>query len=586
MMIDAIPHNFQYNEIPAEVLYVDERYPGVESYTDLTMDHLYYLVDYMQQHAEKLAQDEFSHEEESAGLRKIAVQLAHLGSLQSTTEDLRELNYDIIELFREDEQDVSFEYRDGILMPRDHYAPYRDQYYLSKSFWKKVKDVAHKVEKFLRKHKKEILIGAAVAVGVGVAAYAVIGACAASEAVAATAAAAAGGSAASAAPKHDHDAKNAETRSASEAAHVNTESPAQNNIDSNSNVTESIYIESVIPTGENKNETAAQAWDRVLNAPGRISSTSSDLTFSDSLKKFGERLISDPVHEVWHTVGSLAIQAGKEVETISDLIPGLQALSKLHPSAPDKNLEEAWRERLKRGHEAIDEWFATSFRHRYREDSENRFIELTYPDPLIGVNILKEVEAAAKVTDTLRKGKAFADEATLANKQLAALKEAAGMQERVVTAAEGTLSKIPTAVATTEESGLVNRRVVALDRARVMENGLVQEQQVIDHIHVRPDGIWEIDGKNIKRFNLQGLLEDDNKMKHLFDQKHNLNIMNSSRKEILNKVSRVLIEADRAGKIPLNQVFELRVSVQGIEVEVRGIIVDGDLRYGTIFIPE
>jgi hypothetical protein len=52
------------------------------------------------------------------------------------------------------------------------------------------------------------------------------------------------------------------------------------------------------------------------------------------------------------------------------------------------------------------------------------------------------------------------------------------------------------------------------------------------------------------------------------------------------KVTEALLLKDQKGLIPHNEAFNIRVNVNGHEIEVRGIIIDGELNYGTFFIPE
>lgn len=46
-----------------------------------------------------------------------------------------------------------------------------------------------------------------------------------------------------------------------------------------------------------------------------------------------------------------------------------------------------------------------------------------------------------------------------------------------------------------------------------------------------------------------------------------------------------MIEADSKNIVPLNKPFSIRVLVEGKQVEVHGIVLDGELRYSTFFIP-
>jgi hypothetical protein len=75
-------------------------------------------------------------------------------------------------------------------------------------------------------------------------------------------------------------------------------------------------------------------------------------------------------------------------------------------------------------------------------------------------------------------------------------------------------------------------------------------------------------------------------MEHLFDPEHQFVKLNCSREAAYEKITETVINADLSGKIPADRPFAIRTNINGHEIEVRGMVVDGELRYGTIFIPE
>ena len=104
-------------------------------------------------------------------------------------------------------------------------------------------------------------------------------------------------------------------------------------------------------------------------------------------------------------------------------------------------------------------------------------------------------------------------------------------------------------------------------------------KKVAEQVSKRPKG------KNIQAFNEGRVLKDKEKMKHIFAEKHKLGKLGEP-KEALEKITDAVFHADVQGKIPQNGAFDILVKVDGYPVSVRGAIVQGELRYGTIFIQE
>ena len=88
----------------------------------------------------------------------------------------------------------------------------------------------------------------------------------------------------------------------------------------------------------------------------------------------------------------------------------------------------------------------------------------------------------------------------------------------------------------------------------------------------------------IRLFNVSRVFDDPNKVRHIFDAKHNLDRLGSPA-EALNKVTKSLFDADSAGLIPTSGPFNITRIIDGHSVTVHGAVVNGELRYGTIFIP-
>lgn len=90
---------------------------------------------------------------------------------------------------------------------------------------------------------------------------------------------------------------------------------------------------------------------------------------------------------------------------------------------------------------------------------------------------------------------------------------------------------------------------------------------------------------NIKRFDIKALFNDKNKTRHIFTEEHNLERLGSQQTAVM-KVTNEVLKADKNGLIPKAGPFEIKVSIDGHNVIVRGAIVDQELKYGTIFIPD
>ncbi len=78
------------------------------------------------------------------------------------------------------------------------------------------------------------------------------------------------------------------------------------------------------------------------------------------------------------------------------------------------------------------------------------------------------------------------------------------------------------------------------------------------------------------------VLNDPNKIRHIFHPKHNLDKLGTP-KEVLEKVTKAIFEDNNGGTLPQAGSFKITRQVDGYPVEIRGAIINGKLRYGTIF---
>ncbi|MBS0622090.1 MAG: hypothetical protein JSR80_03935, partial [Verrucomicrobia bacterium] len=96
----------------------------------------------------------------------------------------------------------------------------------------------------------------------------------------------------------------------------------------------------------------------------------------------------------------------------------------------------------------------------------------------------------------------------------------------------------------------------------------------------------------IQEYNENHVLRKQRKFEHIFDKnsKHQLEKLAAGpewQKDALDKVTDAVMKADQKGLIVLDEknIFRIQVKVEGHIVGVRGTIINGELRYGTIFIP-
>jgi len=488
---------------------------------------------------EKTADTENLDEAAIEELRKIVIRLAQFGSAEATPEEIAVLVDDIIGLFIDEEEinDLpSYFYNNlsnNLSNPRFHVD--EEMRYLPCDFWKKAKQKtkhgAHKVAKFVRHHKKEILIGAAAAIVVGVAVYAIAGACAAETAAAASAATAGSSSDDKETSEQNTDDVSAQT--------PEVQSP------------EAKILEQLAPL---KEALAAEESSSNRNTSSQAPVVNNEL--SDYAKGLGAKI----AHDIWNEIGktgALAIEAEEEIKNAAGLLIPEEILENLRQEGAllvsSAHTKENWQKKIDDVHQKIDQWFdqPIPYDKELQKYLEERFVTGDLPFPA-GGNLLRDLKKISEVSNLIRSG----------------------------------VSKAIVA----EEISIVNRSQATLKEANILERqvgGVVEKATVHESVgvRIRMDGVWEIKGKNIKTFDMHKI--NNNKLNHLFnDPDHQLERFACPQKTVVDQVTRSIIEADRAGKIPLNKDFIIRLQVEKIEIEVRGIVLDGELRIGTFFIPK
>lgn len=89
---------------------------------------------------------------------------------------------------------------------------------------------------------------------------------------------------------------------------------------------------------------------------------------------------------------------------------------------------------------------------------------------------------------------------------------------------------------------------------------------------------------NIQTVNVDEVLTKKSKYKHIFgDAGHNLNVLGTPQ-QAMQKVSKALLHADKAGLMPKTGNFEVIRKIGGNNVTIRGSMANGEARIGTMFI--
>jgi len=80
------------------------------------------------------------------------------------------------------------------------------------------------------------------------------------------------------------------------------------------------------------------------------------------------------------------------------------------------------------------------------------------------------------------------------------------------------------------------------------------------------------------------VFNDPNKVRHIFHPKHQLDKLGNP-KEALEKITHAVLDKTQTGGIlPESGSFIITRQIDGYIVEIRGAIINGELRYGTLFI--
>lgn len=509
---------------------------------DSSYEGLVLLVERLERLAHDLQIDENINPQALNELKLLVIRLAQYGGAASSLEDSNALYRDIIDLLIDEEGEDPC----NLWLNADQFLDgsacttlWSDDYFqqLPCDFWKSakkaIKRCAHKVEKFIRHHKEEILIGAGVVVVVGAVTYAV------SACVAKGAAAAASAAAAALSPDDDKEASENKASSST----TSSECPSK----------EAQIIEQVSHLKDALNVDQA-----IAATKGIINNNPLDPEFADYVKNASAKI----AHDIWREIGktgALALEVEEEVQKIGTAILPEEIIALMRQEgqklASIDQTQENWKSHIANGHQKIDEWFNQSIPYddHLQSQLEEKFATGTPPFP-IGNNqkLMDDVKKTSQVANLVRssqEGTTIAEEVAVMNRPQYALAEKSSVENKIASAAQ---------------------------RVTVSEGG---------GIRILEDDIWAIEGCNIKKFNMRKFIKE--KVHHIFNkERHQLDRFSCSNEVIIDRITRSIIEADRAGKIPLNQDFTVRLIVDGLEVEVRGIVLDGELKYGTFFIPE
>lgn len=414
--------------------------------------------------------DQELNENQIKKLRNSVVKLAQIGLLTASFKENQLLKQDIFQLFiNEDIFDLA-DLREIAFDPLDSWSiPDFCHGMINKTcgFRKSVKHIAHKIAKFIKKHKKAILVGTATAIGVAVAAKTIT--------------------------------------SVHERRHRHPPLPVP---------MESEKIELFTPEELDEEDLSDVSFDfeEILLPEMPFSVLSTD----QKIIKLAKHLGAEAAREIWEIIG----------DTGACLLFCPVGIA----------FKDAWTEQFVPAvHETIDELFDQDISYEDRREIANRFTHDILPPPF---GIAKEAKEIGKVARVAEEGAALAEELSLASKGAAS------------------------------------------------SESLLLEKPAINGVRSLPDEIWKLEGKNIKQLNIKKEL-NENKLHHVFENnEHQLNKLSINPQIALEKITNAIVEADIAGKIPINQPFRIRINVDGYLIEARGIVIDGELRYGTFFIPK
>jgi hypothetical protein len=80
------------------------------------------------------------------------------------------------------------------------------------------------------------------------------------------------------------------------------------------------------------------------------------------------------------------------------------------------------------------------------------------------------------------------------------------------------------------------------------------------------------------------VFNDPNKVKLMFHPKHNLDKLGSPNEAIEKITKAVLDQNQTGGTLPKSGPFTITRQIDGYIVEIRAAIINGELRYGTLFL--
>lgn len=95
----------------------------------------------------------------------------------------------------------------------------------------------------------------------------------------------------------------------------------------------------------------------------------------------------------------------------------------------------------------------------------------------------------------------------------------------------------------------------------------------------------ELKKGNIKHFDIKKVLNKERTQVHIFNSEHNLEKL-GDRFTVIQKVTQEVFKADKIGLIPQAGPFEISAIIDGHYTVIRGAVVEGELKYSTIFIPK
>ena len=466
---------------------------------DLTYHGLLSIINRLDQGMEL---DEEFDENQIYQLRDAVVELAQLGSLETSSEESQLLNWEIISLL----------FADQIGGDHCHFAfdPYSrgGMTNVTCGIRKTIKHIAHKIAKFIKKHKKEILIGTATAVGIAVA------------------------------------AKTISSNHARRHHYAPPPPPPPMPV---------IHCTPEPLSSEEVDEEIEEEWEDLTFESDEIQVPNSVINQHDpTIIQLAKHLGAEAAHEAWDTI----VKAAPAIV----VIPTRIALGDTWANKKDTLSDQI----VPKVHSAIDEFFEQNISFGEKQLAAQRFATGTPPLPFFALG--RTAKQWQKIL-TPTSGKVAVSEGMLLEKSTL---------NCVSLTQEETIKEIKK-VAQIAEGCFAN---VAASEAPLLE------RSTLNNIRVQSSGIWEIGGENIKRFNLEKML-DKNRIRHIFEKpEHHLEQLEHIPLETYEKLTKALVTADRAGKIPINQPFEIHVRIDNSEIVVRGIVIEGELRYSTFFIPE